>query len=162
MKNVYCETTIISYQTSRPNRDVLLTAQQQITYQWWEEYRPYVRIFISQSVVNEISSGDVNAAARRLTLIDGIPLLDMDNSILLLAQKLVDSGHIPVKVQEDAIHIAIASVHGMDYILSWNCKHIVNPAIQRKLEPIISKAGYRMPVICTPFEFIEGEYHVER
>ncbi len=121
---VYIETSVISYLTARPSRDLVTAAHQQLTIDWWEDRSTDFDLYISQLVVREASAGDEDAAKRRLNVVEQIPLLELNEEVLTLAHSLVEDGPLPQKASEDALHIAVATVHGMDFLLTWNCKHI--------------------------------------
>jgi hypothetical protein len=147
---VYLETTIPSYLTSRPSRDLLVAAHQQLTSDWWNDHRDRFSLFISERVLREAGSGDASAAARRLAELAGVPQLEFTPEALDLAKRFLAEGAIPAKSPEDAIHVAIATVNGMDYLLTWNCRHIVNAETMKRLVKIAEDAGYSLPVLCTP------------
>ena len=151
---VYLETTIISYLTAKPSRDVIIAGHQQITHAWWNDHRQDFELFVSQLVVKEIGSGNPEMAAKRLALIHGLKALAMTETALNLAQSLISSGPLPQKAADDAIHIALAAVNEVDYLLSWNCKHITNLFIQRDLAKILARQGFRLPTIGTPESFL--------
>lgn len=151
-KRVYIETTIPSYLTARPSRDLLQAARQQITQHWWGSERHNFQLCISQIVLDEVASGDTEAAERRLAAVSGLPLLDLTTDVDELAVKIMDSGLLPLQASRDAIHIAVASVHNVDILLTWNCKHIANAVILKELGRVIASTGYEIPVICTPEE----------
>lgn len=151
---IYLETTIASYLTARPSRDLIVAAHQQITQEWWETRRQKFDIFISELVVREAKAGDKVAARKRIEALDNIPLLGLNEEVLHLAHELVQGGPIPESAKEDALHIALATVHGMDYILTWNCRHIANAEMRTGVTSICISQGYETPVICTPEEFM--------
>ncbi len=151
---IYLETTIASYLTARPSRDLIVAAHQQITQEWWETRRQKFDIFISELVVREAGAGDKVAARKRIEALDNIPLLGLNEEVLHLAHELVQGGPIPESAKEDALHIALATVHGMDYILTWNCRHIANAEMRTGVTSICISQGYETPVICTPEEFM--------
>ena len=151
---VYVETSVISYRTSRLNRDLIVAANQQITQDWWEVHRPQFDLYISQLVIQEASYGDADAIERRLQVLSDIPLLKLTEETVMVAEKLVEKGAIPKKVVEDALHIAVATINGMDYLLTWNFKHIANAAMRSKIETVCRDAGYEPPVICSPQELL--------
>jgi hypothetical protein len=153
-QKVYIETTVISYLTAKPSRDLVVAAQQELTRFWWESEKDNYKIFISESVINEASAGDSTASELRLKICENIPSLDIDKRVLELTKIILSSGIIPQKAAEDALHISIATVHNIDFILTWNCKHIANANINNQLRKIITQIGYEMPVICTPNELI--------
>jgi hypothetical protein len=152
---VYLETTIPSYLTSRPSRDLIIAGHQQVTKEWWEN-RDAFQLYISQLVVDEAAAGDPVAARERLKALQGLPLLDITPEATGLALAILASGKIPRKAATDAAHIAIAAVQGMDFLVTWNCVHIANAANARALALICRKHAYECPVICTPEE-IMGE-----
>jgi len=151
---VYIETTIISYLTARPSRDLITAAHQQITQEWWEKRQLEFDVYISQLVIQEASAGDEKVARKRLEILGAYPLLALNSSSLSLAQALLNKGSLPTKAAEDALHIAVAATHGMDYLLTWNCKHIANAATRSKIEMICRQENYEPPVICTPEELL--------
>ena len=153
-KSVYIETSIPSYLTARPSRDVRAAAWQQITSQWWDEARDHYELFTSALVIVEASDGNPEAASRRLESLQGIPELLIDEEAQSLAEKLVWEGGMPTVAKADALHVAIAAVHGMDYLLTWNCRHIGNAARKPIIRAICVAAGYSYPEICTPMELL--------
>lgn len=148
---VYVETSIISYLTALGSRDLVQAAHQEVTRSWWDS-RDEFALYVSQIVIDEASAGDVRAAGRRLDALDKIPLLDVTDEVAVLASRLVRDGGLPKKAQIDAFHVSVATVHGVDYLLTWNCKHIANASLRGKIESISRAAGYQPTTICTPFE----------
>lgn len=151
---VYIETSIISYLTGRLNRDLIVAAQQQVTQEWWENRQPYFDLYVSQLVIQEAEKGDKEAAAKRLTALEEIPLLEIKIEALELAEKFVRSKSLPKKASDDALHISISAISGVDYLLTWNCKHIANAEIKKKLAKVCVEEGYEIPIICTPYELM--------
>jgi hypothetical protein len=149
---VYVETSIISYLAARMSRDLITAAHQQITQEWWDNRRSDFDLFISQLVVREASAGDEQMAKKRLELIEKIPLLELGPHALDLAYALIQEGPLPEKASEDALHIAVATVHGMDYLLTWNCKHIANAQMRNAVVRVCRAGGYEPPLFCTPEE----------
>ena len=152
---VYVETSVISYLASRPSRDLLIAAHQQITSDWWSRSRPKFRLFVSGLVLREISAGDAEAASRRHAFAESLPLLDLSPAVLELAERLLVECVLPRQATEDSVHIAVAAVHGIDYLLTWNCKHIANATMRQKIEATCAEAGYQAPIICTPEELMQ-------
>src|SRR5262245_61052701 len=152
---VYLETTIPSYLTAWPSRDLIIAAHQQITQQWWSTRKSEFDLFISQPVLDECSEGDEEAAARRLAAVSGIPLLSVTDKTTPLAESLLARVPLPPKAAADALHIAVAAEHGMDYLLTWNCAHIANAVLRPRIEAICREAGFAPPIICTPEELFE-------
>ncbi len=153
---LYLETTIPSYLASRPSRDLIIAGHQQVTRDWWGRRRGDFQIYISQFVLDEVSAGDPAAARERLKILHSLPLLDITPEVAELASGILASGKIPRKAATDAAHIAIAAVHRMDFLVTWNCVHIANAVILRSLASICREQGYECPVVCTP-EGLLGE-----
>lgn len=151
---VYIETTVVSYLTARPGRDLIIAAHQQLTQEWWENRRTDFDLYSSQLVIQESSAGDAVMAQKRLEILNEIPLLDVNREAIFLARTLIEKGPIPERAAVDALHIAVATVHGMDYLLTWNCKHIANAEMQAAIAKICREAGYEPPIICTPEELL--------
>jgi predicted nucleic acid-binding protein len=151
---VYLETSVISYLTAWPSRDLVKAAHQEITREWWST-RTRFDLFVSQIVLQEVSSGDPQAVRLRLESIAGVPVLSVSEAAGALAQRLVAEGSLPAKAAVDALHIAIAAVNGVDYLVTWNCTHIANAAMRHKIEAICRRSGYEPVVLCTPEELME-------
>ena len=152
---IYIETSIISYLAALPSRDLIVAAHQQIVHEWWMERRESYELFVSELVIREAQNGDSNAALRRLNLLQGLPILIIDQRVQLLANIILKEGCLPIKAGEDAVHIALASVHTMDYLLTWNCKHIANAHMRQKIVDICRRHGFKAPVIGTPEDLSE-------
>jgi len=150
--SVYLETSVISYYTARPSRDVVTAARQTITQEWWDQERKRFDIHVSVLVVEEAKAGDSEAAQRRLAAMAGLPILGINAAAEKLAKRLVDEGVVPVTSVEDALHIALATVHGMDFLLTWNFYHINNAETKARIRAVIEALGYECPVICSPEE----------
>lgn len=148
------ETTIVSYLSAWPSRDLIKAAHQQITQEWWAT-RARFDLYISPLVHHEASAGDPGAAKARLDALAGIPMLTAGPDASALAEKLVTQGSLPAKAAADALHIAIAVVNGIDYLLTWNCTHIANAATRHRIEAICRQDGYEPVVLCTPEELQE-------
>lgn len=156
MKSVYIETSIPSYLTARPNADIRAMAWQQITLQWWDEERIHYEIFISELVLTEASSGNAEAAERRLQSLQNIPELTIDEEMVKLAEQLILHGGIPPSSEADALHVATAAIHKIDYLMTWNCRHINNAVTKPIIRAICESEGYSCPEICTPLELLSG------
>ena len=153
-KSVYIETSIPSYLTARPSRDVRVAAWQQITTQWWDEVRTGYELFTSELTVVEASAGNPEAAARRIKALNDILELPIDEEVQKLAELRIAEGGIPGAAEADALHVAVAAVHNIDYLLTWNCRHIDNATRKPIIRAIIINAGYSYPEICTPMELL--------
>ena len=151
---LYLETTIPSYLASRPSRDLIIAGHQQVTREWWEKRKSAFQIYISQLVVDEASAGDALVAQGRMRLLQNLPLLEITPEVDVLASGILASGKLPRKAATDAAHIAMAAVHGMEFLLTWNCVHIANAAITRALSAVCRDHGCECPVICTPEELL--------
>jgi hypothetical protein len=152
---VYVETTVISYLTAWPSRDVIVAAHQQITDEWWRTKRKSFELFASQLVLREAHAGDKDMAQRRLLALEEARLLEVTEEALVLAEELVKRGALPRKAAEDALHIAVAVVNSLDYLLTWNCKHLANAKMRDKIEQACRALGYEPVIICTPEELLE-------
>lgn len=152
---VYLESSVISYLAARPSRDILATAHQQVTREWWERSRSHFDLFVSGEVLNEIRRGDPAASQIRLTYVQDLPVLEADDQARLLAAEILRTSALPQKAAADAAHIAIATVNGMDFLLTWNCTHIANGFIQRAISRLSREMGFEPPTIVTPEELAE-------
>ncbi len=155
---LYIETTIPSYLTSRPSKDVVVAGHQATTRRWWEKRKIRFEVFISQLVIDEIMRGDPKAAAERLSAISDFDELTIPNSVDRLGKKFLRERVIPEKASTDAAHIALCAVHSIDFLMTWNCTHIANAAIQRQLKTICVDEGFSFPIICTPEELMGEDY----
>ena len=154
---VYIETTIPSYLVARPSRDLLIAAHQQLTRDWWETRGLAFDLYVSEPVLEEAAAGDPALAKLRLGLLADLPILALTEGILRLAESLVAEGPIPRKAAGDALHIAIATAYGCEYLLTWNCRHIANAEIQRAARVVVRRRGFELPAICTPEELMGEE-----
>jgi predicted nucleic acid-binding protein len=152
---VYLETTIVSYLTAWRSPQLVMAANQETTRNWWDDERHAFDLYISEAVVQEASLGDASAAEKRLEIFRDLPALQITDEARQLAMELIEKTPLPKTARVDALHIATATVHGMDYLLTWNCRHIANAAMRKSLAAICEAAGYEIPVICTPLELIE-------
>lgn len=148
---IYIETTIPSYLTAWPSRDLIRAAHQQLTREWWER-RAAFDLHTSQLVLDECQAGDPAAAEARLLSISDLPLLDMTSDVTALARALLHRVGLPAKAASDAFHIAFAAVHGVHYLLTWNCRHIGNAVFRPRVEAVCREEGFEPPTICNPGE----------
>jgi predicted nucleic acid-binding protein len=151
---LYLETTIVSYLTGLPSHDLVVAAHQQVTRDWWET-RSAFDLYVSQFVLDEAGAGDAEAAKRRLAVLVDLPVLDLTPEVRLVAGEILLHGGMPAKAFVDAVHVAVAAAHGVDYLLTWNCTHIANPMLRGRIEAICRATGFEPPVICTPVEFMQ-------
>jgi predicted nucleic acid-binding protein len=154
-EKVYLETTVASYYSSRPSNDIIILARQRITQLWWERAIGRYSIFISEAVVEEAADGDLLASQKRLQAIKPFPLLDINEDVAALYKIYIKRLAVPQRALRDAVHLAVASVHCMDYLVTWNCAHIANGEIIKKVMEINIDLGVSIPVILTPEELLE-------
>ena len=154
MESVYLETTIISYLIARLSSDLLVEAHQQITEEWWTNRRHEFECYVSQVVIDEVSAGNQEIAKKRMEIISNFAVLDVTEGAEQLTKLILAEGAIPPQEVRDAAHIAVAAVNDMDYLLTWNCKHLASAQIIRRISVICNRHGYNMPVICTPEELM--------
>jgi len=155
-RSVYLETTVIGYMAMRDSRDLRVATNQLSTREWWDVHRPNFDLFVSQFVIDECCQGDPKAAEERKFYLENIPVLDANSEVEKLAEVISDVLQIPAKAPIDAFHIAMASVHGIQFLLTWNCKHIANPEHRPKIERSCRDLGMEPPLICTPFDLLES------
>jgi len=156
-ESIYIETTIPSLYVARPSPRLIETWRQQLTKIWWDNHRQEFDLVCSQSVLDECGRGDDEMVAQRLEILRDLPLLDLNEEVEIAAEALLRGGILPAKAGEDAIHIATASVHGINYLLTWNCKHIANPRIWKRIGECFRGLGHTMSIICTPEDLIGDE-----
>jgi len=153
-ESIYIETTIPSLYVGRTSSLLVEAARQQLTRDWWDRHRSEFDLVCSQTVLDECSRGEVEMAAKRLDLLGSIPLLELSDDVVKISEELLKREIIPIKAADDAIHIAVASVHKIDYLLTWNCRHLANPRIWRRISDCLASYGYRSSIICTPEDLI--------
>ena len=153
-ETVYIETTIVSYLTARPTKDVLRDAHQQATKDWWDHQRPTYQLLTSEVVQIEAAAGDPTAAAERLNALNPLPLLPITVDARQIARALLAQMALPVTADRDALHVAIAASNGVEYLLTWNCRHLANATLRGKIEGVCRSLGYEPPIICTPLELV--------
>jgi hypothetical protein len=149
-KRIYIEPSIVSYLAARPNRDLISAARQQITHDWWENRRADYSLFASSLVVDESSAGNAEAAARRLYFLSGVSLVEIGDDAIELSKALVLQTGLPRKAGVDAVHIAVAACHGLQFLLTWNMAHIANAELRPKIDRVCRDFGLEPPILCTP------------
>ena len=152
---VYIETSIVSYLTSHPSRDVVTAGRQQVTREWWQRKRSAFDLYVSEFVITEASAGDETMASLRLRALTDIPEIRLTEAARSLARQLVDGGPLPEKAALDALHIAVAVSGGVDYLLTWNFKHLANAVLRARIEKFCRSSGFEPCIICTPEELAE-------
>lgn len=161
MDSLYIETSIVSYLRQKPSTHVVTAARQLLTHRWWDFERQKYDLVISQYVIDEASAGDPALAAERLKSLDGIPLLPHALEIPHIASKIMSLGVLPLNAQLDALHIAIVAHHRIQYLLTWNCKHIANARILPRIHDALTDLGIPIPIICTPEELLGDDTEEE-
>ena len=153
-KSVYIESSVISYLTARPSRDLVIAGHQAVTAEWWDKHRLRYDVYVSPLVVEEISAGDASAAQERLRAIADIPSVTIAADAELLAFVLLASNAVPANSIRDALHIAISASQGIDYLITWNFRHINNASTRTMVANIVSSSGLICPVLCSPEELM--------
>ena len=152
---LYLETTIVSYYVARPTDKLIVAAQQELTRQWWEKRLKDFRVFISQFVLDESADGEPVMARRRREKLRRFDLLDVNDEVMGLGRHLLATKLFPRGAARDASHLSVAAVHGLHFLLTWNCKHLANASVFERVREICREHGYACPVICTPHELME-------
>jgi hypothetical protein len=153
-ERVYIETTVVSYLTARPNRDVVIAGHQQVTHEWWDTCRANYELCVSQLVLDEAAAGDAQAAQDRLAVLQSMLVLETTQEALELAKELLQAGALPVTAADDALHIAVATTKTIPYLLTWNCRHLANATMRPMIESVCAARGFKAPIICTPEELM--------
>ena len=149
---VYIESSVISYLTARPSNDLVKAARQTITEMWWTENLQHFAVYVSELVEQEIGQGHPEAAARRLAVTSKIKNLTLSEEAQVIAEQLVAAQDVPADSKEDALHIGIAAANGIDFLLTWNFKHINNASTKAAIRRVIEGLGYQCPELCSPEE----------
>ena len=152
---VYLETTVISYLVALLSANPRIAGWQQETRRFWREYAHRLEFVVSEIVIDEVSEGDTTEAGKRLAALAGLPVLQKSSAASHLSQKLRDARAVPPNLKADADHIAIATVHGVEYLVSWNHKHLVNENQLRQINSVCEAAGFQPVTICTPTALME-------
>lgn len=155
---LYLETTIPSYLTAWPNSDLVVVAQQKITKDWWRDRREHFDIYISEFVWEEAADGDPEAAKERLEVLKPFQWLEASEQVIQLGSLFIAPGILPEKAATDAAHIAVCAVHKIDYLMTWNCRHIANGEIVKQVRRVCEQHGFQCPTICTPLELMGVDY----
>lgn len=161
MSTVYLENSIISYLRQKPISQVVTAARQNLTHRWWDNERSRFELVVSQYVINEVSAGGQTLAADRLQAPDGIAVLPNAPEILWIANEIMSRAILPIKAQVDALHIASVAHHRIEYLLTWNCKHIANAKTLPRIQRVLAEMGIPIPVICTPEEMLGDDPELE-
>jgi len=154
LPRLYVETTIPSYLPARRSRDLQLAADQQAPEDWWNHHRQHYECFVSAVVADEVSRGDATLASARMARLAGLTVLPVNDAAQELTVRLRREGIIPSVAAGDAAHLGVAAANAMDFLLTWNCKHINNPHLIRRIERACAAVGLACPIICTPAELM--------
>lgn len=157
MDKLYIETSIVSYATAWPSRDIAIAGTQQQARDWWANERHKFELVTSQVTIDEASDGDPSAAADRLKLLDGLPLIDINADVIALAKRLIDAHTMPEKAAADSVHVAAAALGGVKYLLTLNCRHIANAHELPRIYNLLDQEGFGQLLICTPAEFLGAQ-----
>lgn len=152
----YIETTVIGHLVGRIVSDPIVAGRQAVTRQWWPSAVKKYRLFVSKVVADECAAGDADVAKERLEALSSLEFIASSPSVDELARKLIDESAVPETEPRDAVHISLAAVNGLEYLVSWNFKHIVNPTTRSAIERVCEDAGFAPPMICTPDELMEA------
>ena len=154
---VYVETSVVSYLTAQPSRDIVIAGRQQTTRDWWTKAPQRFELVISELVGEEAAVGDSAAAGARLAALASLTRLAAPAEARELAHRLVNEGAVPTQAAQDALHIGIAAVHGVEFLITWNFRHIANAVARPRIESVCRRAGVEPPVLCTPEELVAAE-----
>jgi hypothetical protein len=155
MQRAYIESSVPSFYAARPSRQLALLAKQQATKDWWDAGCSGLELVTSLETLDEIAKGESEKAKERVELVADLPLLEVNDDVADIANDLVQSGIVPDKAASDAIHIAVTSVHRVEFLVTWNFKHIANPFLRKRIRDLITKRGFQMPTMCSPEELLD-------
>lgn len=154
--SVYLESSVISYLTNRLSSDLVVAGHQKVTLEWWSRRRNEFALVLSEIVLKEIRAGGPEASSRREQMVQGLEVLRVNQEAEYLTQLFLERNVIPAKAENDALHLSLVVINGIDVLLTWNCKHIANIQVQKSVRYLCEELGYEAPEICTPLE-ISGE-----
>ena len=154
--SIYVETSVVSYLTARLSRDLVIAARQEMTREWWELNRERGRLYVSELVIEEAQTGDADAAQQRRAAVSSPPGPATPDPALAIAEPLMEAGAVPPQAPRDALHIAVGAVYEMDYLVSWDFRHIVNVTRRAAIASVLTAAGRRPPIIATPEDLLEA------
>jgi predicted nucleic acid-binding protein len=160
MESVYIETSVVSYLVAHPPARTLAHQWHVWTKDWWRLRRPYFECVISAEVLREAAAGDPKASRQRLEVLSTLTVLRRTRTVDELTEAFLTAGALPTKAKADAAHLAVATSHRVDYLLTWNMKHLANALILRRLRPVAEQHGHHLPVVCTPLQLM-GEIEYE-
>jgi hypothetical protein len=157
---VYIETSFVSLLVADPSRDVSVAGNQQVSRDWWQWRRPAFTCITSDETRMEASRGNARQVRQRLEALAGLPTLPTTPAAADLAARFLGTGALPPAAAVDAVHLAVATLAGADYLLTWNCRHLANAQILRRLEREAAIHCWNLPKVCTPLELM-GEWTYE-
>lgn len=155
--SVYIETTVVSYLTAWPSGEPKRALHQAETKQWWELESPHYHLVVSDLVIEEASAGDLVAASERLAVLEEIDVLETTPESITIARALLSAHALPEKALGDALHLSIAAVNNVHFLLTWNCRHLANARQRPIIESVFTNFDLESPIICTPEELVGGE-----
>ncbi len=158
---LYLETSVPSYYTARPSTDLVVLTHQHLTREWWENRLDSYEVYVSEVVYDEIQRGDAEAARRRVASIESFPMLDVTDETESLAMHYINELPLPESALADALHLAVTSINGLDYLVTWNCRHIARGSVKRKLPQLNTAQGLSSPTICTPEELLYDDQNLD-
>ena len=162
MEIVYIETTVVSLLVADPSRDLATAGQQQTTRDWWHLRRQAFQCVISDQTLAEVARGDTEQAQLRLAALAGFPVLPITAEVEHLADEFLRTGCLPATARADAVHLAAATCAEVDFLLTWNCRHLANAQILRRLEREAGRFGWDLPTVCTPLELMgDSTYEIQ-
>ena len=156
-RRIYVETTVVSYFAARPSRDLMIAGHQEATRGLWPQLSDRYETYVSALVYEEAGKGDPGQARARLVAIEPFRMLDIDDEARTLAEIITAGKGIPREYPEDALHIAVAAVNGMDALVTWNFAHLNNPFTRMMIRQIVENEGFSCPEICSPEELLEAD-----
>jgi predicted nucleic acid-binding protein len=156
-RTLYIETTVVSYFTAQPSRDLLVAGHQEATRELWPSLTTLYDTYVSALVYEEAARGDAEQAAKRLLAIKSFRMLDVDEDARVLAERIVRGKGVPPEYPEDALHMAIAAVNGIAVVVTWNFAHLSNPFTRMMVRQIVENEGYVCPEVCSPEELLENQ-----
>jgi predicted nucleic acid-binding protein len=160
MESVYIETSVVSYLVARPSARTVAHQWHVWTKDWWRLRRPFFECVISEEVLREAAAGDPKASRQRLDALSTLTVLRRTQAVDDLAEAFLSAGAMPAKAKADAVHLAVATAHRVDYLLTWNLKHLANAEVWLRVRPLVEQRGYRMPMVCRPLQLM-GEIEYE-
>ena len=156
-QKLYIETSVVSYLTAQRSRDLLIAARQEATAELWSKLQSGFTGYVSTLVHQEAQKGDPEQARKRIDALSSFIILDIDKEAQMLADHILSVKAIPAEYPDDALHMAVAAVNGMDVLITWNFAHLNNPIARTKIRQIVEDNGYQCPEVCSPEELLEIE-----